>query len=166
MKRPPRKQLSAERLREVLSYDPTTGIFTWVKHNNRAPTGSVAGSYDADGYRNISIDRLPYKAHRLAWLYVYGVEPECQIDHINCVRDDNRIENLRVATHQQNQRNRACKSSSGYKGVYLHKPTGRWNARITTDGRDTSLGYFDTAESAGAAYAKAARERYAEFARF
>ena len=113
--------LTAERLREVLDYGPDTGVFTWkIRTNSRVKVGDVAGALRPDGYIQISIDGRLHRAHRLAWLYVTGESPPDQIDHINGVRDDNRIANLRLATSAENKQNlRRAKSrnKTGFLGV-------------------------------------------------
>ena len=89
--------LTAERLREVMSYDPETGVLTWRKktgRKGRVVVGRAAGNYDPDGYICVRIDRKNYKAHRLAWLYVYGTWPDNRIDHIDGIKDNNAITNL------------------------------------------------------------------------
>src|ERR1700719_1662744 len=95
-----------DRLRELLSYDPETGVFRWlVRKRQNVKAGDVAGSFDGCGYCKISIDRRAYKAHRLAWLYMTGEWPPAEIDHINMNRADNRFANLRLATRHQNMAN-------------------------------------------------------------
>ena len=165
-----RLNLSVERLREVISYDPTTGIFEWKgdNHGNRRH-GDIAGHLDKRrGIRQIYIDGILYLAHRLAWLYFYGQWPEDQIDHINCNPSDNRICNLRESTQAENTRNTriAKNNSSGYKGVSRHPNTTKWRARITYLRVEYHLGLFDTAEEAYAAYCAAAKRLHKEFARF
>ena len=90
-------ELTQKRLKELLDYDPKTGIFTWKYANNNRKAGSKAGYKAKDGYIAISIDSKRYLAHRLVWLFVYGHFPKYDIDHINRIRDDNRIENLQKA---------------------------------------------------------------------
>lgn len=93
--------LTAERLRELLSYDPETGWFTWRvtrSSNGRADAGSRAGALRSDGYRHVTVDQHKYKEHRLAWLYMTGKWPEADLDHKNNTRDDNRFSNLRAAS--------------------------------------------------------------------
>jgi HNH endonuclease len=163
-------KLTADRLRQLLSYDPETGIFRWrVQPNSRVPVGAVAGCVESSGYRRIRIDGRLYLAHRLAWLYVHGECPAGEIDHINGVKDDNRIVNLRPATDAQNRWNidRHKNNKSGFKGVArdsrrLARP---WKAGITVNGRRIRLGQFRTAEEASAAYEAAAREHHGPFAR-
>lgn len=96
--------LPRERLLEVLSYDPGTGIFHWRPGTRRE--GFVAGTIVSEGYISIGIDRRCYKAHRLAWLYFHGIWPSAVVDHIDGDTSNNRIENLRDVTHAQNGLNR------------------------------------------------------------
>ena len=155
-------ELTQERLQELLSYDPGTGIFTNLKsRGNRIKIGSVAGSKNPNGYVHIQIDYKKYQAHRLIWLYVYGEFPEKSLDHINEVKDDNRLVNLRLATHQENHQNQSSpqtNNTSGYLGVCWHKQHGKWLARIMANGKHKHLGLFNTAEEASEAYLTAKRK--------
>ncbi len=100
------QELTAEYLRSILHYDQETGIFTWkVRTARRVKAGDVAGCSDGDGYRLIKVQSRLYKAHRLAWLYIHGSWPKDQIDHINRIRTDNRIANLREVSNKQNLQN-------------------------------------------------------------
>ena len=137
---------------ENILYNPTTGKFTRKVGKNRV------GSKDKDGYIVIKINNKNYKAHRLAWFLFYGKWPVLQIDHINGVRDDNRIENLREVTSQENNFNRKPKpgSTSKHKGVSWCKRDKRWIAQICVDGKNTRLGSFKNEEHASAAYDAAA----------
>jgi hypothetical protein len=159
--------LTVERLQEVLSYDPSTGVFTWlIATARRIQVGDIAGSVMTNGYRTIRIDSDPYLAHRLAFFYMIGRWPiEC--DHKNLLHDDNRWNNLREATHSQNLANQRIhtKSSSGFKGVSWFERDRKWRAQIKINYKDHHLGYFDTAESAHAAYVAAASAAFNEFAR-
>ncbi len=155
--------LTAERLREVLSYDPETGIFTRLIDRGKFKAGERAGSVSPTGYRVIGVDRALVLEHRLAWLCVYGEWPDGEIDHINRIRVDNRIENLRLA-HGQNARNIVGRGASGFKGVYQFKPGQKWRARIFYDGKLRHLGSFDTPEEAHAAYCAAAIRHHGVFA--
>jgi hypothetical protein len=112
--------ITQARLKEVLHYSPDTGEFVWLTNpRNQRKVGKLAGSVTADGYATIGIDGFYYKAHRLAHLYMTGILPTDYIDHINGYRNDNRWDNLRNATRQQNQHNsgKAVNNTSGFKGV-------------------------------------------------
>lgn len=154
-------ELTAERLRELLSYDPITGVFHWLVDASRSvKKGRVAGCKNTDGYLVIGINGKKHKAHRLAWMYAHGDWPTEEIDHRNGVRDANWIANLRKATHAENQQNIGISpaNSSGHKGVYWNKKSQRWRAYIYVGNRQKYLGRFvDIAEAVAArAEAKAA----------
>lgn len=155
--------LTQERLKQLLSYDPETGIFYWeAKTSNRIHVGNRAGNVNDTGYRRIRIDGAVYLEHRLAWLYLFGEWPEPFIDHINGDPADNRIINLRVATRAINQQNfrRARKDSgTGVQGVYASGK--RFSSRIKTEGKFKYLGMFDTKELAHQAYLEAKRKYHA-----
>lgn len=157
--------LTAERLRNLISYDSETGIFNWNSTGKGRRKDRCAGSSDGKGYLEICIDYQSYRAHRLAWLYVHGEWPEQQIDHINGNKKDNRISNLRTATNAQNAYNTKIRSNntSGYKGVTLFKPTGKYAAKLRIPGKIINLGYFDTAKEAAEEYSKASKKYHGEF---
>ena len=155
--------LTIERLRELLHYNPATGIWTWLQDINiRVRAGMIAGTCE-DGYIRIRIDNHKYLGHRLAWFYMTGTWP-AKIDHKNTKRDDNRWSNLRVATHKQNCANSPGKKRSLPKGVYL-TPRNKYQASIQIDGKPMYLGQFDTPEAASDAYFRAAVAAHGEFAR-
>jgi hypothetical protein len=156
------RELTVERLREVLTYSPRSGFFRWRRPGRRVRVGDVAGSVDGRGYRKITIDRQTYPAHHLAWFYTTGSWPSQQLDHRNGDRADDRLANIREATRQENDRNRRCVNRWGLKGIY--RQHGRWCSRIKFGGRSMHLGMFDTAEEAHAAYCAAAREHFGQFA--
>src|SRR5688572_7616140 len=113
-----------EALRKDLDYDTDTGIFRWKRCvARRIKPGDVAGYRDSDGYVNLKWHGRQYRLHRLAWFYTYGRWPEGEIDHVNMLRDDNRLCNLREATQSQNAGNRRAyaNNTSGYKGVSYSK---------------------------------------------
>lgn len=142
--------ITQERLKSLLTYDPDTGAFRWrIDCGSRAKTGLLAGARNGAGYFHIQIDGKKHKAHRLAWLYVYGTLPD-EIDHINRIKDDNRIVNLRDVTHAQNgqNQNRPRNNTSGHIGVDFHKRSQKWRARIKVDGKLRDIGYFTTAQEA------------------
>lgn len=163
-------RLTAERLRELLAYDPATGIFVWKRRAdvparwNSRYAGTIAGTISR-GYVRISIDDRSHQAHRLAWLWSYGRWPAGELDHKNCVGDDNRLSNLRPASRSQNIANSRSRSAGGLKGTYFNKKRGRWQARISVNGRDFHLGCFGAPDAAHAAYAAAAIRHFGEFAR-
>ena len=164
MKPKNRNDLTSERLRELLSYDPETGDFRCVAKRPGLKFDRMDGRKKNQGYLLICVDRYAYSAHRLAWLYVHGKWPADQIDHINGVRDDNRIANLREATHTQNHQNRenSPKNVSGHPGVSRHKMAGKWRAQISHFGKYRHLGVFDSIEDAVEAR-KAAKAEYHTF---
>lgn len=147
--------ITQSRLKEVLHYDPETGVFTWLAQTgNRIKIGDIAGAVGAAGHRYVGVDRKLYFSHRLAWLYVTGSWPRNQIDHRNGVRDDNRIANLREAAPGQNQQNIKLPSTnkSGFMGVSWSRQKRKWAAHIMLAKRSKYLGYFTTPEDAHAAY--------------
>jgi len=159
--------LTAESLRNVLSYSPETGEFIWLVNRGKVRAGTVAGKHACNGYWRIKLFGKDYPAHRLAWLYTYGEFPDGQVDHINLDKIDNRICNLRQASTAENQHNKTEQknNTSGFKGVSRFARTGRWRAEIMINGTKRYLGSFGTAEAAAEAYAGAAREMHAAFAR-
>jgi hypothetical protein len=143
-----------------VNYNPETGAFTRLRSCRGIPAGAAAGWTTAQGYRSITIGKVAVYAHRLAWAIVHRQWPDVSIDHINGNRQDNRISNLRVATHAQNLANRFVRkdSESGIKGVRQNKRTGKWQARI-------ELGNFGSAEDAARAHALITEMAWGEFGR-
>lgn len=162
--------LTADRLREVLDYDPRTGVFYWrYASSSRTPKGSIAGhecKRSRTPYIMIGIDRKVYFAHRLAWLYMHGEWPDGHIDHIDRNPTNNRITNLRVATNSQNHANVGprCNNTSGIKGVVKQPDCNRWCARITVQGKRIHLGLYETKDEAAKAYQDACQAYFGEFA--
>ena len=148
------KELTQERLKELLSYDPDTGLFTHKGSKPGILVGSVAGTKDKYGYIKIGLDYKQYTAHRLVFLYTTGKWPEMQVDHINRKRDDNRLSNLREANNRENAQNMGVfvTNKSGYTGVCWNKKDKRWKAQICVNKKVNFLGYFDTPEEAHEAY--------------
>lgn len=160
-------ELTQERLKELLSYNPETGEFVWkVKRNNRIPIGSIAGAPNNDGYVQIRIDRKLHSAHRLAFLYMTGEWPAKEhVDHIDRNPTNNKWSNLREATRSENFFNKLRQSNnrSGHKGVHWDKKKNKWWARITHEYTVFHLGFFDDLAEAAAAFEGAARLLRGEF---
>jgi hypothetical protein len=144
------EELTQMQLKDVLSYAPDTGVFTWVAPNStRVRKGSVAGYLMPTGYIRIRINGETYLAHRLAHLYMTGVLPSGEIDHADGVRDNNKWLNLRPCIHAENHQNRKPrKNSSGITGVGWHKLRQKWRATLTVYGKHIHAGLFDTIEEA------------------
>jgi hypothetical protein len=142
------KILTQERLKQVLNYNPETGLFN--RYARLGPKREFSGHVDSGGHRQIMVDRKLYMAHRLAWLYVYGCFPNDHIDHINRNPDDNRICNLRIATSSQNQQNTKIRKTnvSGFKGIGYDKKENKWRARITFEEKTICLGRHKTIDLA------------------
>jgi len=150
-------------LKEYVTYDPVTGVFTCNKACGKRPAGRVAGGISRHGYRQIAVAGRTYTAQKLAWLYMTGKWSEHDIDHINRVRTDNRFKNLREATRVENLHNTGAtiRSASGVRGVYRHTKQGTrkpWRAGIMVGGRLQHLGNFYTIEEAAAARAEAEKQ--------
>lgn len=153
--------LTADRLRELLRYEPSSGQFIVVKQRRKHRVGGVAGYVRPDGYIGMMIDRRSYLGHRLAWLYMHGEWPEKLLDHIDGIRANNKWSNLRLATYSLNQQNqkgaRGNNKASGLLGVVRQKEIGRWGARICIHGKRTWLGVFPSPTLAQEAYLSAKR---------
>lgn len=153
--------LTHARLREVLRYDRETGNFYRID-------GAVAGSLNKKlGYWQIRLDDVLYYSHRLAWFWMTGAWPIDRIDHKDTDGANNRWDNLRDSTNSQNLANSRIPitNTSGVKGVTWYKPTGRWCAKIKVRQKSINLGYFDNIELAAAAYSRAAKQHFGEYAR-
>lgn len=148
--------LSQSRLQELLQYNEETGIFTWRIHAGNRLSNSIAGSLCKRGYFDISVDGKNYRAHRLAWLYVYGNFPIGVIDHINGIKSDNRLVNLRDVTNAKNLlsfRKVSSNNTSGFLGV--SKNHDGWRAEINVNVQKINLGTYPTKEEASIAYVAA-----------
>lgn len=156
-------------LRELLAYDPQTGFLFWKERNEshfsagKISAAGKAGQWNSkyagkrvsekpsrEGYATCGIKPRTFKAHRVTWALHYGKWPDGQIDHINGVRNDNRISNLRDCTQLENCTNRKLSTlnKTGFFGIYFYPPTGKWQAEIKRSGKRTHLGYFNTKEDA------------------
>lgn len=153
-------KLTQERLHNLLSYNPETGIFAWQERTSpRVSIGDRAGVIAKNGRRYITIDGDKFMAHRLAWFYVNGEWPESDLRQKNNDFDDCRWDNLEEVSRSVASRNRALdgRNKSGYRGVSQTK-SGRWTAFITREYKQLCLGVFDTPEEASAAFELAASE--------
>lgn len=152
-------------LNERLSYEKETGYFRWlINRGGKARAGCIAGKRNSAGHVQIMVGDKLYLAHRLAWLAEYGRWPT-EIDHINGIKNDNRLCNLREATRIQNLANRPApkNNTSGMKGVSWHKKQRQWVAGMTINGKKKYLGGFDDAKEAQRAFQDFARSRFGEF---
>jgi len=150
-----------ENAAQLFTYDPETGVVRWKNDMRKGgiKAGTEAGYLRADGYVEIRLGKRPFMAHRAAWFLHYGELPDCQLDHINRVRNDNRISNLRAASENtfHNNQNRAIgkNNTSGAIGVLWYAPKKRWIARIKVKGHNKYLGMFKDFDEAVAARKKA-----------
>jgi hypothetical protein len=162
------RQVPVERLRELLNYDSESGVFTWrlSRPKYRCFAGQQAGWIEPEGYIHVSIDQVHMKGHRVAWAMYYGAWPDGNLDHINGVRNDNRIANLRIADQHQNIANSCVRVNNkcGIKGV-METPNGTWLAQIKSHGKQYYLGKFKTKEEAARVYQEAAEKHFGEFAK-
>ena len=152
--------VTADRLRELLSYDAETGVFVWlVDKSNRVRAGMKLGVRRGDGYVVCKVDGRRYYVHRLAWFYVHGQWPCDTIDHINGNPSDNRIANLRDVTRSVNAQNlqRAPRSNKASGLLGVGAKGNRWQAHIKVGGKAKHLGMFAASEDAHAAYVEAKR---------
>ena len=156
--------LTTEQLKNVLDYDANTGVFVWKTRPSKAvKAGDVAGCVEKRiGYVTIGIAKRVYKAHRLAWLYVYGEWPKGLIDHINCNKADNRICNLRdvfADGNSQNVRKPNVRNKSGFMGVIWFQ--NKWRASMSVNGKSKWLGDYSTPQEAHQVYLEAKRKYHA-----
>jgi len=157
-----------QRVKDLLCYDPKTGLFTWRSSTlNHIAAGTVAGHLNKRGYIEIQIDGTTYYAHRLAWFFVYGAWPKKRIDHEDRNGQNNAILNLREATNSQNLANSARyrTNTSGIKGVTKLKTCNRWLPQISFQGKRVYLGLFKSKRAAGFAYQQKSKELFGEFSR-
>lgn len=160
--------LTQQEIKNILNYDPETGIFTWkVNRGPHKTKGKLAGFKDAAGYSTIKINCIGYKAHRLAWIYMTGSWPKELIDHKNMDRFDNRWKNIREAKRYQNKLNSKVRKDSelGVKGVTKCKNlrTNPFCARIFINKKSVNIGFFPTVKQAKEAYDNMAKKIHGEF---
>lgn len=157
--------ISRDRAFELFSYDEGSGVLLWRVSKGKAAAGSAAGARQANGYLRVQVDGLFYAVHRLIWFMATGDWPTHDLDHINGVRDDNRLSNLRPATRSQNLMNTRLRSdnTTGVKGVRIKR--GKYQARIKVNGKEISVGTYASLEEASAARREAERKIHGMFAR-
>jgi hypothetical protein len=155
---------SQEDLRKFLTYDEETGVLRWGDFlpSNRRP-GTIAGGLNTEGYLRLQVQGKTYGAHRIAWYYVHGEWP-AEIDHINGVKTDNRLSNLRAADRFLNTQNAVRRHKTTHPGARFNKKTGKWKAELKVRGTVLQLGIFTTPEQASAAYLAAKRAHHAPYA--
>ena len=160
-------ELTRARLKQVLHYDPKTGVFTrLVRPPNQTQAGSIAGWINPKGYRDIRVDGRSYRAHRLAWFYMTGKWSRTDLDHINRDKTDNRFVNLREATRSQNSVNSKISSNntSGVRGVYFDKRKKKFRAQVVVNGKCIAIGLHRTVEDAAKVATALRKKYYGEFA--
>lgn len=153
-------QLTQEFLKQILDYDPKSGVFIWKRSNRVRKSGEIAGGRTPSGYARVKIGQRHYLAHRLAWIWFYGQWPKYDIDHIDHNPGNNRISNLRDVPHSENMQNQVSahsNGSTGLLGVSYRKDRDTYKAIISLNGRQKVLGHFKTAPEAHAAYVSAKR---------
>lgn len=163
--------LTHSRLKEILNYNPETGVFTWkVRLAPRGPVGAIAGAYSAAGRGRleIRIGGKLYLGHRLAWFYVYGDMPSGMLDHVDGNPSNNRIDNLRQATIQQNNQNRAKRDglTSEWKGVSWSTQYGKWMVQVTKDRKHVHRSVHDDERDAAETYIFASLDHFGEYGRY
>lgn len=156
----PLKPINLDRARELVTYDPTTGLFTWQcnRQGRAARVGAVAGCRRGDGYVRITIDGATDYAHRLAWQMERGpVPPDMEIDHIDHNPSNNKIGNLRMVTRSGNRKNRArdSRNKSGVNGVHWSSNAKAWAVQVRSNRKTTHIGYFKDLGAAAEARMKA-----------
>lgn len=160
-------RISLNELKEVLHYEPKTGIWTWLKRISiRITVGKSAGSGKKDDYVRIRIYNQNYQAHVLAWFYMTGEWPKKLIDHKDKKKDNNIWDNLRAASKKENAGNTKMfkTNTSGYRGVYFNKINKNWNVSITIARIKVNQGTYDCKHKAAHAYNVAALNHFGEFA--
>ena len=167
--------IAVSKLRERLAYDPCSGVLTWRhvdpehhyrgttlarRHNSRFAGTEVGTLSSSDGYLYCRFDKRDVAIHRLIWAVYHGEWPTCEIDHINGVRTDNRIQNLRQVSSSENSKNmkRRADNKSGVMGVFWYARKSKWIAYINSEGKRTHIGSFGTKSDAVAARKRAERD--------
>lgn len=159
--------MTQDELHQICNYDCNTGLLTWVTTRNaKAVKGSQVGCHDKNGYLVTMINKKNYFVHRLIWLYVHGEFPKT-IDHINGIKNDNRLSNLRNCTISDNAKNKSlfANNKTGYKGVSWCNRSNKYQATCKVNGKKKWLGYFHNVLDAANAYQTYAKQNHAEFYR-
>lgn len=158
--------VSQERLKQLMHYDPLTGVMCRIASTgNATKIGVPVKSTDTKGYLICRIDKKLYRVHRLAFLYVTGAMPSANIDHKNGIKTDNAFSNLRDVSQSKNQMNKRVQknNTSGHTGVIYIKQADRWRANVKMDGVTRCLGHFKTKEEAVAVRDAAAKNQFGEY---
>lgn len=158
--------MTFERVDYALRYEPDTGNFYWkVAFSDKTRVGIIAGGINRQGYHRVRIDGHYYLGHRLAWLLIHKEWPAVEIDHINRVKNDNRLCNLREATHSQNHANTGLRSdnTTGYKGVQWDKQKQKYIAIAFKNKKRIHVGFFDDPKKAHEAYCEKSREIHGDY---
>jgi len=157
-----------ELLLDLFTYSVVEGSLYWRKRPSpKASLTLPAGCTDPEGYRVIAIKGTTYRRHRLIWAYFHDDPGPFEIDHINRIKGDDRLENLRLASRAENSFNtRYSTNKSGAPGVCWHKRDKKWRASIKRSGANVHLGYFDDLEDARKAYIEASIEIHRDFSLF
>lgn len=166
-------------LQTILKYNAETGDLIWIKTvGPKAKAGSTAGTTMTTkhsrkkpySWKQVGIKGKAYQAHRIAWYLYHGFDPQdAFVDHVNQDPLDNRIVNLRLVNHNENNWNASkCLSNntSGFRGVYKHKQSGKWAACMSINGKTKHLGVFDLPQEASKAYEDAYQSRITQFATY
>lgn len=148
-----RSNISQEYLKSCISYDPETGVMRWLVSNSiRVKVGDEIRGKTVRGYKRCQIDKIRYKAHDLAWLYMTGAWPEALVDHRDCDPQNLRWQNLRPATQMQNCHNKSLSrhNTSGIKGVHFRKREQKWFASVRVAGKTVQRSFPDIASAQAA----------------
>lgn len=165
----PDRRPSPERLQELLSYDPGTGALCWRHRGlqwwDTRYAGTAAGALKPEGYRQVRLDGGRWYAHVIAYTLAAGAWPAGDVDHVDLDKTNNRISNLRPASRRENEGNKPLRKDNKLRVKGVQVCPGGFRTRIRAHGRRIFLGVYDTPEEASAAYERAARKHFGEFAR-
>lgn len=163
---PSRRKVTQEQLRELFTLDPDEGVLRYRVKHLRYKAGLVAGSVGHKGWRSIMVNQRRYQAHHLVWMYVHGRWPTHELDHVNGIRDDNRLSNLREADAFQQVMNsaRPPTNKSGARNVYFIRKSGKFRVSVRYRGKHVHIGHFSTLQEASVAATDARNRLHGEFA--